>query len=301
MSYPVASHSALALDHTTWWQRCLNKTLESARQFLPTEERAPTLERRSDVDSTITGDQPRAAVAMSGTYQVQPPEPFSFSRPNEWPKWTRRFERFRVASGLGSKGEEVQVNTLLYAMGDDADDILRSFQLSAADQKKYSEVKGRFDQHFVKKRNVIFERARFNRRKQEEGETVDAFVTDLYALAEYCSYAGLHDEMIRDRLVVGLLSASLSEKLQLDPDLAPRRVLCGGCRLAPLSFSYRPVGMTVTSAPVSIWNWTSVSLSQTVTTQGLVVVLSWLLTAPRKESEPSSTVSTLACDLHTLR
>ena len=51
----------------------------------------------------------------------------------------------------------MQVNTLLYAMGDDTDDILRSFQLSAADQKKYSEVKGRFDQHFVKKRNVIFD------------------------------------------------------------------------------------------------------------------------------------------------
>ena len=162
---------------------------------------------------------------MSGTYQVQPPEPFSFSRPNEWPKWARRFERFRVASGLGSKGEEVQVNTLLYAMGDDADDILRSFQLSTADQKKYSEVKGRFDQHFVKKRNVIFERARFNRRKQEEGETVDAFITDLYALAEHCSYAGLHDEMIRDRLVVGLLSASLSEKLQLDPALTLEKAI----------------------------------------------------------------------------
>ena len=162
---------------------------------------------------------------MSGTYQVQPPEPFSFSRPSEWPKWARRFERFRVASGLGSKGEEVQVNTLLYAMGDDADDILRSFQLSAADQKKYSEVKGRFDQHFVKKRNVIFERARFNRRKQEEGETVDAFVTDLYALAEHCSYAGLHNEMIRDRLVVGLLSASLSERLQLDPDLTLEKAI----------------------------------------------------------------------------
>ena len=96
----------------------------------------------------------------------EPSEPFSFSRLSEWPKWARRFERFRVASGLGSKGEEVQVNTLLYAMGDDADDILRSFQLSAADQKKYSEVKGRFDQHFLKKRIAIFERARCNRRKQ---------------------------------------------------------------------------------------------------------------------------------------
>ena len=32
-------------------------------------------------------------------------------------------------------------------------------------------------------------------RKQEEGEPVDAFVTDLYALAEHCSFGALHDEM----------------------------------------------------------------------------------------------------------
>ena len=76
-----------------------------------------------------------------------------------------------------------------------------------------------FDGHFVKRRNVIYERARFNQRVQEPGESVDAFITALYGLAEHCGYAGLHDEMIRDRIVVGLRDAKLSENLQLDPDL----------------------------------------------------------------------------------
>ena len=35
-------------------------------------------------------------------------------------------------------------------MGDEADDVLRSFKLSEADQK-YDAVKAKFDQHFVKK------------------------------------------------------------------------------------------------------------------------------------------------------
>ena len=48
---------------------------------------------------------------------------------------------------------------------------------------------------------------------------MDAFITDLYALAEHCGYNALHDEMIRDRLVVGLKEATLSEKLQLDAEL----------------------------------------------------------------------------------
>ena len=104
-------------------------------------------------------------------------------------------------------------------MGDEADDILRSFRLSEEDAKKYDVVKTKFDGHFVKRRNVIYERAKFNQRCQEPSESVDSFITALYGLAEYCGYAGLHDEMIRDRIVVGLRDARLSEKLQLDPEL----------------------------------------------------------------------------------
>ena len=104
-------------------------------------------------------------------------------------------------------------------MGGQADDILHSFGLSEEDQKNYTVVKDRFERHFVKRRNVIYERAKFNSRKQQEGEPVDMFITDLYSLAEHCSFGDLRDELIRDRIVVGLRSAALSEKLQLDPDL----------------------------------------------------------------------------------
>ena len=104
-------------------------------------------------------------------------------------------------------------------MGDKPDDILRSFKLSADDSKKYSVVKEKFEGHFVKRRNVIFERAKFNSCKQDAGESVDAFITALYALADRCNYGTLHDEMIRDRIVVGIRDSTLSEKLQLDAEL----------------------------------------------------------------------------------
>lgn len=75
------------------------------------------------------------------TYQVTAPEPFNFSRPSEWTKWVRRFERFRVASGMDKNSEATQVNSLIYSMGDQADDILRSFNLSEEEAKKYTTVK----------------------------------------------------------------------------------------------------------------------------------------------------------------
>jgi len=49
-----------------------------------------------------------------------------------------------------------------------------------------------------------------------DGETADSFITALYGLVEHCEYGALHDEMIRDHIVVGIRDVTLSEKLQMD-------------------------------------------------------------------------------------
>ena len=71
----------------------------------------------------------------------------------------------------------------------------------------------------MKKKNVIYERAKFNMRRQEEGEPVDAFIAALYNLASKCDCGTLNDEFIRDRIVVGIRNQSLSKKMQLDETL----------------------------------------------------------------------------------
>ena len=164
-------------------------------------------------------DEHAAAEVASTSFQMSPPPPFDFGKPESWIKWVRRFERYRQASGLASKPEENQVNTLIYTMGDEADDIFSSFNLTDAQKKEFKTVKEKFDNHFVAKRNVIFERAKFNQRNQEPNETVDSFITDLYNLAEHCSFGVLKEEMIRDRIVVGLKDMKLSEQLQMDSEL----------------------------------------------------------------------------------
>ena len=157
-------------------------------------------------------------------FQVQPPEKFTF-KPEDWSKWIRRFERFRIASGLEEKSKESQVNTLIYSMGSEADDIVQSLGLTADDQKKYDEVKKRLEDFFIVKRNVIFERAKFNLRSQEENEAVDVFITDLYNLAEHCNFGVLREELIRDRIVVGIRDKALSGKLQLEADLTLEKAM----------------------------------------------------------------------------
>ena len=112
----------------------------------------------------------------------------------------------------------------LCPINNEGDDILRSFTtLSAEDKTKYTPVKAQFDAHFVKRRNIIYERAKLNQHKQEEGDPVDTFITVLYSLAEHCGYRSLHDEMIRNCIVVGIHHSQLSMKLQLVADLTLER------------------------------------------------------------------------------
>ena len=152
------------------------------------------------------------------TTKFPPPEKFSF-KPEDWTRWIRRFERFRKVTGLDQKSGENQVNTLVHSMGEEADDIMVSFGLTADDAKQYELVKNRFESHFIIKRNIIFERAKFNLRSQQEGESVETFITDLHCLAEHCEFGVLKDELIRDRIVVGLKDKKLPEKIQLNPKL----------------------------------------------------------------------------------
>ena len=158
---------------------------------------------------------------MAAGYQasLQPPQPFRFDTPDEWPKWRRRFEQFRVASGLSKEDEERQASTLLYCLGEEADDVLTSTNISTEDRKKYKQVLAKFDAHFKVRKNIIFERARFNRRMQEEEESVEQFITSLYSLADNCEYGNMKEELIRDRLVVGIKDVTLSERLQMDEAL----------------------------------------------------------------------------------
>ena len=80
------------------------------------------------------------------------------------------------------------MNTLIYSMGAEADDISASLKLTNEERASYSIVKGKLDNFFIVKRKVIHERAKFNMRVQRVGESVDNFITDLFSLAEHCGF-----------------------------------------------------------------------------------------------------------------
>ena len=156
---------------------------------------------------------------MTTSLQLQPPEPFSFDDPEGWPRWKWRFMQFRSASGLASASNEQQTSTLLYCLGEKAEDVLISAGATDEDRAMVDSLIKKFDAFFDDRRNVIYERARFNLRTQQPGESAEQFIIALYTLSESCEYGTMREQLIRDRLVVGILDCALSEKLQMDPKL----------------------------------------------------------------------------------
>ncbi|KAK2559396.1 hypothetical protein P5673_018018 [Acropora cervicornis] len=89
----------------------------------------------------------------------------------------------------------------------------------ADDSKKYDVVITKFDNHFAPKRNVIHERAMFNKRDQLPDESAESFIRVLYEMDERCDFGAAKNDAIRDRLVVGISDKELSQRLQLKADL----------------------------------------------------------------------------------
>ena len=54
---------------------------------------------------------------------------------------------------------------------------------------------------------------------------MDDFIIDLYSLAEHCQYGRLHNEMVWDRIVVGIKDSKLSEKLQMHNELTLEKTI----------------------------------------------------------------------------
>lgn len=65
----------------------------------------------------------------------------------------------------------------------------------------------------------MFEEAQFNCRCQNDGESVETFITAVHKLAEHLHFGTLKEELIWDHIVVGIRDRRLSERLQLDPEL----------------------------------------------------------------------------------
>ena len=145
----------------------------------------------------------------------QPLEIHDSQAAEKWKRFKRAWNSYSLATGLDAKTEKVQVATLLTVIGEEAREVFATFTWEEAeDNSKINKVLTKFEQYCQPRRNVPFERYRFNRRMQEPGESYDQYRTALLKLAEGCSFETITSkEILRDRLVFGIKDQHAREKL----------------------------------------------------------------------------------------
>ena len=145
--------------------------------------------------------------------QYKPPNPLNFVEPN-WLKWKGQYETFRLLTKLGEESGEVQVASLKYCMGPEAEEVMKTFGLSVAESKDYKVVVGKFDSYFTPRKNVLRLRRTFYKRIQRPQEDTEAYLRALFVAAEDCGF-GNKDESIRDQFVAGIANEDLAEKIEM--------------------------------------------------------------------------------------
>ena len=75
-------------------------------------------------------------------------------------------------------------------IGEEAREVFSTFTgwTEAGDESKIGPVLSKFEEYCQPRKNVPFERYRFNRRVQEPGKTYDQYRTALLKLAEGCDF-----------------------------------------------------------------------------------------------------------------
>lgn len=151
-----------------------------------------------------------------------------------WTKWKRNYEIYTKACEITKKPADVQYNIFLHVVGEQCREILEQGEESI---KTVDGALKKLEDNFKCKKNVTVERHKFFSREQKEGETIDQYVFELRRLSQSCNFNTMNEELIKDRLVCGVISANIRERLLREEDLTLQKAL-EICRAAIVSRIY---------------------------------------------------------------
>ena len=91
-----------------------------------------------------------------------------------------------------------KISLFLTVAGPEAQEVYGTFTYG-------TDVMNKFIDYCMPKKNLVYERFVFNTCNQNQGQTIDSYVTELRTKAQSCEYDELKDSLIRDWIVVGIV------------------------------------------------------------------------------------------------
>ena len=153
---------------------------------------------------------PPTQMMMYSQLPTPPPVSLKGYLAENWTFFRESWESYKIATELDKKPKPVILETLKVVLGRETYQIAKN--LPVADRTDPDNSLQALTQHFEPQKNIIFERYLFNSANQEN-ENIDQYLNRLRKLASTCTYGALCDELIRDRLVIGIKSHEVRKRL----------------------------------------------------------------------------------------
>ena len=137
-----------------------------------------------------------------------------------WRQFEQQWSWYAIATELHKQPNTVQVATLMTIIGPGAIDIYNTFKLEEEEEITINEILKLFREYFTPKRNTTYERYLFNKLVQKEGQSFEEFLTEIINQSNTCDFGVLKESLIKDKIVIGVTSEELREKLLLNDSLS---------------------------------------------------------------------------------
>ena len=151
-------------------------------------------------------------------FALPPPDPLKLhgNLAENFKTFEQSFNTYLAALGLDTKPEKQKSSTLLHVMGEGAVKIYNGFiWADDEDKNKVDTILKKLKDYCTPRKNLVFERSKFNDRTQKSSETFDEFYSDVSNLAKSCEFGDMENDLIRDRICVGVYSKELKSILTL--------------------------------------------------------------------------------------
>lgn len=150
------------------------------------------------------------------------PEPFDAAS-DDWAQYLQRFEHFVLANEIK---DEQKLHLLLAIVGPQTFRLLTNLVApTKPGELTYAEVTEKLTSHFKPKPIRMAERARFYKRKQQEGESMLDYLAELRKLASTCEFNAFLNEALVDKFVCGLRKDNIQRRLLAERDLSLTKAL----------------------------------------------------------------------------
>ncbi|KAL4719987.1 hypothetical protein ACJJTC_003779 [Scirpophaga incertulas] len=140
-----------------------------------------------------------------------------------WIKFKRQLLSF-IDAYFVEADDKQKLGILLHHGGELCQEVFASLPENSK-VKSFDEILSEFDNHFLPKRNVTYERYLLFKRKQLQEESFEHFITVLKNLSATCELGDIKEDLIKDLFICGIKSTALQKQLLSIPNITLDKAL----------------------------------------------------------------------------